>query len=93
MTSKYLLNANVFIEAHKRYYAFDIAPAFWNNLALVAQDGLVMSIDKVYDEIDTKNQELKEWATSNFKEWKNTKQRDVIDGLYRLHQLRRLQVL
>ena len=42
MTSRYLLDANVFIEAYKRYYAFDIAPAFWNNLALAAQDGLVM---------------------------------------------------
>ena len=86
MTSKYLLDANVFIEAHKRYYAFDIAPAFWNNLALVAQDGLVMSIDKVYDEIDTKNRELKEWAASSFKEWKNTKQRDVVDGYARIIQ-------
>lgn len=25
----FVLDANVFIEAHRRYYAFDIAPFFW----------------------------------------------------------------
>jgi hypothetical protein len=25
----FVLDANVFIEAHRRYYAFDIAPLFW----------------------------------------------------------------
>ena len=76
--NSYVLDANVFIEAYKRYYAFDIAPAFWDNLVLMAQDGLVMSIDKVNAEIDPKNQELKTWAIDNFKEWKNTNQNDVI---------------
>lgn len=28
--TKYILDANVFIEAHRRYYSFDIAPSFWN---------------------------------------------------------------
>ena len=28
----YLLDANVFIEAAKGYYAFDIAPRFWEAL-------------------------------------------------------------
>ena len=74
--NSYVLDANVFIEAYKRYYAFDIAPAFWDNLVLMAQDGLVMSIDKVNAEIDPKNQELKTWANDNFKEWKNTNQND-----------------
>ena len=26
---RHLLDANVFIEAAKRYYAFDLAPSFW----------------------------------------------------------------
>lgn len=29
---KYCLDANVFVEAHRRYYAFDIAPPFWRAL-------------------------------------------------------------
>lgn len=80
----YVLDANVFIEAYKRYYAFDIVPAFWDNLVLMAQEGLVMSIDKVDAEIDPKNQELKKWATDNFKEWKNTNQNDVIHEYTRI---------
>jgi len=30
--SVYVLDANVFIEAARRYYAFDIAPKFWDTL-------------------------------------------------------------
>ena len=46
----YVLDANVFIDAAKRYYAFDIAPGFWDSLALLAQIGSVRSIDRVYQE-------------------------------------------
>lgn len=74
----YVLDANVLIEASKRYYAFDIVPAFWSNLVRMAQNGFVMSVDKVYDEIDPKNLELKKWADDSFKEWKSTNQNDVI---------------
>lgn len=84
LQSFYVLDANVFIEAYKRYYAFDIVPAFWDNLALVAQDGLVLSLDKVYAEIDPKNQELKKWASDNFKKWKSTNQNDVVNGYARI---------
>jgi hypothetical protein len=30
--SVYVLDADVFIEASRRYYAFDIAPKFWDSL-------------------------------------------------------------
>lgn len=48
---QYVLDANVFIEAHQRHYAFDICPAFWD--ALLQQHDLerVFSIDKVKSEI------------------------------------------
>ncbi len=29
---RYVLDANVFIDAHQNYYAFDICPGFWNAL-------------------------------------------------------------
>ena len=32
---RYVLDANVFIEAHQRYYALDVCPGFW--LALIRQ--------------------------------------------------------
>ena len=48
---RYVLDANVFIEAHQKYYGFDICPAFW--LALVEQHKAkrVCSIDKVKQEL------------------------------------------
>lgn len=38
----YVLDTNVFIEADSRYYAFDLVPAFWDNLVVKAKDKLVM---------------------------------------------------
>ena len=55
---KYLLDANVFIEAAKRYYAFDIAPSFWRELGCKAQEGMVLSIDRVNAEISSNNQKI-----------------------------------
>lgn len=35
---KFLLDANVFIEAYRRYYSFDIAPSFWELLEKFAKN-------------------------------------------------------
>lgn len=35
----YLLDTNVFIEAKNRYYAFDLAPGFWEGLDADAAAG------------------------------------------------------
>ncbi len=48
---KYCLDANVFIEPSKGWYAFDIAPSFWEALVRWNQDGIVCSVLPVYDEI------------------------------------------
>ena len=34
----YLLDANVFIEAAKHYYAFDLVGSFWNELVNKAEE-------------------------------------------------------
>ena len=81
---RYVLDANIFIEAHKRYYAFDLAPGFWDGLVLNARNGLVVSIDKVYDEIDPRNQELKRWATDDFQEWRRAGQGDILNDYARV---------
>lgn len=62
----FLLDANVFIEAAKRYYAFDIAPEFWNALLREAQNDRIRSIDKVKDEIERGHDELNDWVKRNF---------------------------
>ncbi|MDV3251989.1 DUF4411 family protein [Devosia sp. BK] len=56
----YLLDANVFIEAKNRYYAFDIVPAFWTWMDnVVAQN--VRTITMVRDELMVKDDPLGEW--------------------------------
>ena len=39
----YLLDANVFIEAKKRYYGFDFCPGFWQWLVVKNQEGKIFS--------------------------------------------------
>ena len=57
----YLLDADVFIEAKNRYYAFDIAPAFWGNLILYAQQGQIQSIDRIKKQLEEGNDNLAKW--------------------------------
>lgn len=47
----FALDTNVLIEAHRRYYAFDLVPGFWDALVDCARHGAVKSIDRVADEL------------------------------------------
>ncbi len=58
----YLLGANVFIEARNRYYGLDFCPAFWEWLIVSNASGLVVSIEKVADEIEAGGDDLAAWA-------------------------------
>ncbi len=60
----YLLDANVFIEAKRRYYGMDFCPAFWDWLVGHNAAGRVFSIEKVGDELRAGADELAEWATA-----------------------------
>ncbi len=51
MMVKYLLDANVFIEPHRTYYAFDFASGFWKQFAKVLQTQEICVLDTVYKEI------------------------------------------
>ncbi len=62
----FVLDSNVFIEAAKRYYAFDIAPTFWQELVRHARSGRLFSIDRVYDELMKGGDELARWAKRDF---------------------------
>ena len=65
----YVLDANVFIEAARRYYAFDIAPLFWQMLIDHADNGQVLSIDRVKVELERGKDNLAEWANGGFHEF------------------------
>lgn len=70
--SVYVLDANVFIEAARRYYAFDIAPPFWDILLQQANNGVIESIVRVKDELEKgkgkeeEEDELVRWANGSF---------------------------
>lgn len=56
----YLLDTNVFIEARNRYYGFDLCPGFWEWIDRAADDGRIVSLDNVRDELT--DPELDAWA-------------------------------
>ena len=62
--SQYVLDANVFIEAHKRYYAFDICPGFWEWLSHRSTRSDIVSIDHVKIELVGYGDALSDWAKS-----------------------------
>lgn len=75
----YILDTNVFLTAAESYYAFDIAPGFWEALALGARTGRVSSIDRVLEEIQRKEDAVAEWVRSVFVDaFASTLQADVV---------------
>ena len=43
----YVVDSNFFIEAHRATYPLDVAHSFWNKVKQLADDGKIVSIDKV----------------------------------------------
>ncbi len=67
-----MLDANVFIQASRRHYAFDIAPRFWDSLLHHAANGEVRSIDRVLEELERGKDDLAAWAHDNFNSFFDT---------------------
>lgn len=86
----YLLDANVFINAYRDYYSFDIVPDFWNRLVSLAGNSQICSIDKIRDELCTNIEnpdELHIWSASQFEAYfKETDATDVIEAYSRIQQ-------
>lgn len=61
--ANYALDANVFIQAHRRHYAFNLCPGFWDCLPVHHANGRIISIDKVRDELRT-GDALDTWVAS-----------------------------
>ena len=61
----HLVDANVLIEAKNRYYAFDIAPGFWDWLDRAHHRGEACSIDAVREELTEGDDALADWARTN----------------------------
>ncbi|MFZ4683724.1 MAG: DUF4411 family protein, partial [Terrimicrobiaceae bacterium] len=63
---KYVLDANAFIQARKRFYPFDVVPGYWEALCWHQAAGRVCSVDKISDELKKGNDGLWEWAQISF---------------------------
>jgi PIN domain protein len=61
----YIIDSNVLIEAKNRYYAFDLAPGFWERLDRHHRQGVLAGIEQVKSEITMGNDELSEWAIAH----------------------------
>lgn len=79
---KYALDADVLVQAARNYYAFDIAPGFWEALVHHAQDSSIVSIDRVKAEIDRGNDQLQDWANRDFHHWFDSTDQDEVVGAY-----------
>lgn len=78
----YVLDTNIFIQAHRDTYPLDVAASFWDAIKLLAQEEKIISIDKVKAEIDRNEDELKEWIEAQLPEdfFKSTEEQDILDN-------------
>jgi len=61
MSLKYVLDSDVFIQAFKGYYCFDLCPAFWEALTTHHDRGTLITLDHVKNEINECKDELSDW--------------------------------
>lgn len=61
----FIVDTNVLIEAKNRYYAFDLAPGFWEWLTHAHTQGQIASIKAIYDELTVSIDELSGWAKAH----------------------------
>lgn len=60
----YLIDADVFIEAKDRHYAFDVVPGFWDWLLAANAEGTLASVEAVGYELRAGGDELSQWVVA-----------------------------
>lgn len=61
----YLLDSNFFIQAYRFHYPLDVVPGFWLKVKELAEDGTIISIDKVQREIFQNKDDLTAWCKAH----------------------------
>ena len=64
-TETFLIDANALITPYRLYYAFDIAPSFWEKLANEFNNRRIVLLDKVRDELLKGEDDLTNWIKKN----------------------------
>ena len=66
--SKFIVDSNFFIQAHRSIYPLDVVPSFWLKIKSLAENDTIVSVDKVKKEIydnSSHEDELKQWCEIN----------------------------
>lgn len=85
MSSRYVLDANAFIEPRNHYYSFEICPGYWSALVYQHQMKRVCSIDRIRAELVPKRRDewddIARWIDAQVPEtfFKQTADQDVIE--------------
>ena len=58
----YLIDTNSFIEPFLKFYSFDFAPGFWEQMARFIEGGKIAVLDLVKNELLQGNDKLKDWV-------------------------------
>lgn len=66
--SVFVLDSDVFISAHRRYYGLDLCPGFWECLRHYVTLKRLLSIDRVRDELLRGGDALSNWVRNSAKE-------------------------
>ena len=61
-STQYALDSNIFIEANRRYYAFDLCPGFWACVLHYHGANRVRSIDRIQVELAKGTDKLADWV-------------------------------
>jgi hypothetical protein len=57
----FIIDSNALITPYKFYYSFEIAPQFWDTIAEHITLKNIVILDKVFDEIASKDDPLSQW--------------------------------
>jgi len=63
--TKYVVDSNFFIQAHRALYPLDVALGFWDKVKQLADSEVIESIDKVKNEIYKNEDDIKAWCVNN----------------------------
>jgi hypothetical protein len=61
--ARFVLDANVFIQAHRAYYAFDVCPGYWKALLAHHDGARLCSVDRIRGELLAGRDALSDWVT------------------------------
>lgn len=80
---RYLLDANVLIQANNEYYPMRHVPGFWETLVEAGRSGTVGTIDRIRDELRREGDELWDWVRNDFAPAVHTSRDETVVVAYR----------